>query len=741
MNIKKIIEDMTIDEKILFLQAKDNWTLNGIERLGISPVIVHDGPSGLNWREAGGTTALPVESILSASWNCDLIEELGYMVAEECQEFNTSILLGPGVNAKRSPLGGRNFEYYSEDPYLSGKLGAAFIRGVQSGGIGTSLKHYVANDQETKRFTMNAVVDERTLAEISLKPFEICIREGRPWTVMGAYNQLNGEFCCQNSYLLNEKLRKEFEFDGVMLTDWGACVDKVLSHKNGLDLETGSYERADELKKAVEKGDISEKEIDAHVERVLELFQKIYKGKKEVNVDWEEHYEKSVSAAEESIVLLKNDGDILPLNNGCKIAFVGDFAVHPRIGGGGSSGVVPRKAECCFECAKDMGTVAFAQGYEPTSVLTNHELLNEAVNVAEKSDTVVVFMGTTELQESEGSDRTSIFFPQNQVTLLQEIAKVNENVVVVNASGSAMDFRDVLPYCKALLHTGLSGSGGGRATANILFGKTNPSGKLTETFPVCIEHTPAYPSYPGKTENTVYGEGIYSGYRYYDKKKLPVQFPFGYGLSYTTFSYDNLRLSDDSICENDEVTVFVDIMNTGSMKGKEVVQFYVTDVEACLDRPEKELKAFAKVELKPGEKKTVSIKLKKDAFAYYIPHLHRFEVESGEFIISAASSSRDIHLEKKIEVRSDAKIKLPLTEYDTISEYLEDDTYGPVTKKILDSFGITELNPAFPIVKGILAKDIGGFLSYFNVDKADGIEIKNGLLNNREPEILSKYSH
>ncbi len=738
MNIDSIVQELTVDEKVMLLQAKDSWNLNGVERFGIPSIAIHDGPSGLNWREAGPTTALPVESVLSASWDTELLEKLGKLVAEECHAFKVGVVLGPGLNAKRSPLGGRNFEYYSEDPYLSGKLGAAFVKGVQSEGIGTSLKHYVANDQETRRFSMNAIVDERTLAEISLKPFEICIKESDPWTIMGAYNQLNGEFCCQNEYLLEEKLRKEFQYDGVALTDWGACVDKVRSHKNGLDLETGSYERAQELKAAIENGEIEEEVINTHVKRVLALLCKIMQGRKEAQVDWEAHYQESVNAAEASIVLLKNEDSILPLQKNKKIAFIGDFAVHPRVGGGGSSGVLPRKVENCYDCSKSEAIVRYAQGYDPTTTEPNAELEEEAVLAARGSDIAVVFMGTTELQESEGSDRENILFPDNQLALLHKVAKENKQVVVVNASGSAMDFREVLPYCKGLLHIGLCGSGGGRATANILFGLVNPSGKLTETFPIRIEHTPAYPAYPGYGNDNTYGEGIYTGYRYYDTKKLPVQFPFGFGLSYTTFAYDNMRLSADSINQNESVTVSVDVTNTGNAFGKEVVQFYVTDVESYIDRPAKELKAFAKVALNPGETKTVSVELDQEAFACYIPHLSRFAVETGRFIISAAASSEDVRLQKELMVYSDTVIRLPLTENDPLGDFWDDHQYGDVTKRIFETFDITESSPAYPIARGILAKDIAGFLQYFHVSKEEGQYIKDCLLRNEMPEISDR---
>lgn len=735
MGKNEILKEMTLEEKVYLLQAKDDWHLNGVPRLGIPEICLTDGPSGVrlsinNMTETLPSTTLPTESILSASWDTQLLEKLGEMLAEECHGYGVGILLGPGVNAKRSPLAGRNFEYYSEDPYLSGKLAAALITGVQKKGVGTSLKHYVGNDQETRRFTMDADVDERTLRELLLLPFEIAVREARPWTIMAAYPKLRGEHLCENAYLLKDVLREEYGYEGVVLSDWGAVVNKVASHKNGLDLETGSYERVQELLDAVHSGEISEETLDCHVERVLDLIEKVQMGEEQVDVDWDAHHALARQAAAESMVLLKNEDQILPLREESRIAVIGSFAKNPRFGGGGSSGTVPHQLDVPFDCISALSDAVYAPGY--SGEVPDEQLIREACDAADGKDAVVVFIGTTDVTESEGSDRKDMCLSASQIALVEALAEINPNLILCNASGAPVDLRRLSKLAKAILQLGLSGEGGGFAAADILFGRINPSGKLTETYPLCLEHTPAYPYFPGYDDHVVYHEGIFQGYRYYDTKKISVLYPFGFGLSYTAYEYSNLRFSTERLTNGDTLTVSVDVTNIGDRAGSEIVQFYVTDPISYLVRPAKELKGFARVTLEPGETKTATVVLDERAFAYYVPHLKRYAVESGTFSVLVGASSADIRLKGEIMFESADEVRLPLGMYNTLGEFYEDDRYCEVTRQIFDKLQITEENPIFPIISGILLKHLPVFLRFLNVSQEIGEEMQRQILQSEE---------
>lgn len=721
MDIEKILQELTTEEKATLMQAKNNWSLNGIARLGIPSIVLTDGPNGVRLMAEDGrgtlpSTAIPTESILSASWDTAFIKELGKMMAEECRHYGIGILLGPGVNAKRSPLGGRNFEYYSEDPYLSGKLAAAIIEGIQAEGIGTSLKHFVANDQETRRFTMDADIDERTLREICLRPFEIAVKEAQPWTVMGAYPKLRGTHLCENVYALEEILRGEYGFEGTILSDWGATVNKTEAHKNGLDLETGSFARKQELMDAIEDGTISMETVDIHVRRILALIDKVAVGISDFRMTeaaWEEHHELAREAARRCAVLLKNDDQILPLQTGAKIAVVGKFAKEPHFKGGGSSGTNPQKLDNAYTCMLRYCAADYAPGYETEK--TNGALLEEACRNAAGKDAVVVFVGTTDFTESEGADRKDMLLPESHIALVQAVAQINPNVIVVNASGAPVELRQIEKEAKAILHIGLAGEGGGTAVADLLFGVANPSGKLTETFPIRLEHTPAYPFFPGTDEHVIYHEELFSGYRYYDKKKLPVQYPFGHGLSYTTFSYGNLRCEKDCLKNGERLTISLDVTNTGDRFGDEVVQIYVSDEHAYLIRPEKELKGFARVSLEAGETKTVQIELDDHAFSYYVPHLGRYVEEAGDFLILVGASSSDIRLVERVHLESLDDVRLPFTKYNSMGEFYRDSRYAEVTKEAYALFGITEDSMLFPIIDGIMLKDLHLFLSFLQI--------------------------
>ncbi len=731
-DVEEVMQQMTMEEKVYLLQAKDDWHLNGVERLGVPSVMLTDGPNGVRImvtpnEEPVLTTSMPVESLLSSSWDTELEEKVGESMGRECRRFGVNILLGPGANAKRSPLGGRNFEYFSEDPYLSGKMAAAMIRGVQSQGVGTSLKHYVANDQETRRFSMNANVDERTLHEICLKPFQIAIQEGNPTTIMGAYPRVQGTYACENKYMLEDVLRDSYGYEGVVLSDWGACVDKVASVRNGLDLETGSYERQDQLLTAIESGEISMDVIDTHVKRVLELIRKVTADAATVPFDWDQQHAMVVKAAGESMVLLKNNQNVLPLDRGKKIAVIGNLAKNPHFAGAGSSTTMPHQLDIPLEYIGKYSNVTYADGY--IGVDAEEGLIREAVETARNADTLLVFVGTLASMDSEGSDRADIKLPDSQTALLQKLSELDKTIVLINSSGSAMDLSYADSVSDAVLYAGLGGEGVGAAIADILFGTVNPSGKLTETFPLCIEHTPAYPFYPGDEDEVYYKEEIFNGYRYYDTKKMPVLYPFGYGLSYTTFAYSNLKLSEAKINKDDELTVTVEVTNTGSLSGAEVVELYVSDKKSYLMRPEKELKEFSKIFLNPGETRQISFALNKDAFAYYVPHLHRYAVESGIFEIMIGASSRDIRLSECVEVISDDEVRKPLTGGNIMQEFYEDDRYTGKVKAVLDILHTTEDNPLFPVIMGIRLVQFPRFLKYLHISDEAAEQMVNMILN------------
>lgn len=698
MNIDKILSELTLEEKVSLLCGKDAWHLNGVDRLNIPEILITDGPhglrlsDGLDHSKTQPATALPVESGIAATWNEKLIEQAAAAVGQECQHYGVSVLLGPGVNGKRSPLGGRNFEYYSEDPYLSGKIASAFVRGVQSEGVGACIKHFAGNEQETRRFRINSVIDERTFHEIYLAPFEMAIREANPWTMMGAYNKVNGPHACESNVLLEDLLRKTYGYEGLIMSDWSAVVNKVASIKNGLDLEMpGPQERDAEVIEAVRTGMLEEKTVDLHVRRVLELIKKSVENKKAVEVNWNKHHALAVKLAEESMVLLKNDG-ILPLDSSQSLGVIGSFATHPRFQGGGSSHMNPQQLDIPLDCIKQHVEVQYAKGYE--AEYTNESLLAEVKRVAERSEKLVIFTGTTEKLESEGFDRADMKIPPDHLKVIQTAAEINNNIVVVLNCGSSVETLELESASKAIVMAWLPGEGGGKAIANILFGQANPSGKLTETFPVCLENNPSYGYFPGDKWDVVYSEGILTGYRYYDTRKLNVQYPFGHGLSYTLFAYSDLEVD----LENRSVRVKV--KNTGGIPGQEVVQVYIKDVESYAFRPEKELKGFAKVHLEAGEEKVVTVQLDQRAFAYYLTHLGRFAVESGKFEVLVGSSSRDIHVRTIIEVQGEVVREHPTMD-DTLNDWLEDFRTEQKAHDLLEMMQIDEYSQYYGIMVGM----------------------------------------
>ncbi|MFO7294399.1 MAG: glycoside hydrolase family 3 C-terminal domain-containing protein [Clostridia bacterium] len=700
-DIKKLISQMTLEEKASLCSGLDLWHLKGVERLGIPSIMVSDGPHGLRKQNAEHielktsvpATCFPTAVGLASSWNRELVEKVGAAIGEECQAEGVSVLLGPGANIKRSPLCGRNFEYFSEDPYLSSEMAASHIKGVQSQGVGTSLKHFAANNQEHRRMSVDAVIDERTLREIYLASFEGAVKKGKPWTVMCSYNRVNGEYASENKYLLTDILRDEWGFDGVVVSDWGAVNERVKALEAGLDLEMPSSFgiRDQQIVQAVKEGKLSEEVLDRAVERILNLIFKAVDGRKEnATYDKEAHHQLAREVARECMVLLKNEDKILPLKRQGTIAVIGEFARKPRYQGGGSSHVNPTKLDDIYEEIKKSAgnsvNVLYAKGYSLDKDEVDEGLLEEAKQVAMNADVAVIFAGLPEHYESEGYDRQHMRMPESHCALIEGVAEVQPNVVVVLSNGSPVEM-PWIDKVKGLLEAYLGGQALGGAIADLLFGDANPSGRLAETFPKKLSDNPSYLNFPGEGDRVEYREGIFVGYRYYDKKGIEPLFPFGYGLSYTTFEYSDLNISKKEILDTETVTVSVKVKNTGDRAGKEVVQLYVRDVESSVIRPEKELKGFEKVELQPGEEKVVTFELDKRAFAYYNVDIKDWHVESGEFEIMIGKSSRDIVLKDRIFVRSTVAVKKPVHRNTLVGELLLDPVLAPVFKEFLTKAG------------------------------------------------------
>lgn len=694
-DVKGIIREMTLEEKAGMCSGKDFWHLKGVERLGIPEVMVSDGPHGLRKQAAEAdhlglnesikAVCFPTACATACSFDRDLLEEMGERIGDECQAEDLSVILGPAVNIKRSPLCGRNFEYFSEDPYLASQMAAAHIKGVQSKNVGTSIKHFAANNQEHRRMSCSSEVDERTLREIYLAAFETAIKEAKPDTVMCSYNRINGEFASENHWLLTEVLRDEWGFDGYVMSDWGAVNDRVKGLKAGLELEMpasgGTTDK--EIVEAVKNGELDEAVLDRAVERILNIVFKFADNRQEGKFDKEEDHKLAAKIEAESMVLLKNEG-VLPLpTQGKKIAFIGKFAEAPRFQGGGSSHINSFKITGALEAVKEVAQVTYAQGYDIKEDVIDQDMLNQAVETAKEADVAVIFAGLPDAFESEGYDRSHMRMPQCQNTLISEIAKVQENVVVVLHNGSPVE----MPWAdevKGILEAYLGGQAVGQAEVDVLFGKANPCGKLAETIPYKLADNPSYLNFPGDGQTVAYKEGVFVGYRYYDTKEMPVRYPFGYGLSYTTFEYSDLQLSADKIKDTDTLKVTLKVKNTGDRAGKEIVQLYVADKTGAASRPVKELKNFVKVELQPQEEKTVEMELDKRSFAWYNTQIHDWYAASGEYEILAAASSRDIRLKKTVYVESTIELPIHVHMNTTIGELLE----NPRTKAVIE--GMTD---------------------------------------------------
>ena len=666
---KDLISQMTLKEKASLCSGKDFWHLKSIERLGLPEIMVCDGPHGLRKQNAENkkvgignsypATCFPTAVTTACSWDRDLIYKMGQALAEECLQHGVSVLLGPGVNMKRSPLCGRNFEYFSEDPELAGEMGAAFIAGVQSKGIGTSLKHFAGNSQEMKRMTSNSIIDERALREIYLRAFEKAVKKSQPWTVMNAYNLLNGTYCSENDWLQNKVLRDEWGFKGAVVSDWGAVNDRVAGLNAGNDLEMPSSGGVNDAKivEAVKCGVIDETTLDERVDKLIDIILKGVANKKPgYKFDVKAHNLLSRQIAEQSMVLLKNDGNILPLKRveGEYVAVIGAFADNPRYQGAGSSIINPTMIDSGRRAFNNSPiSVKFADGYDRSGKRKNEDAyITEACNLAKNASKAVVFIGLTDDYESEGFDRSTMKLPDGHNRLVEAVSRVNDNVIVVLEGGSPVE----MPWAddvKAILNAYLGGQSVAPAIVDVLTGKANPCGKLAETYPICLKDTPTSFRYPDSKEDVQYRESIFIGYRYYDKVERNVRFPFGFGLSYTSFEYSDIKLKKKNLTKGEGAKVTFTIKNTGDVAGSEIAQVYVAKPESKIFRAPKELKGFVKIHLEPGEEKKVTVELDDRAFAFWNTATEDWCVESGEYKILVGASSRDIRLEAAAKMKSE----------------------------------------------------------------------------------------
>lgn len=661
-NAELLLKKLTLEEKCALLSGAETFKTRGMPEHGIPQIWLSDGPHGLR-KQAGESdhlglnpsvpaTCFPTASAVANSWDAALGEEIGAALGEEAAAQEVSVVLGPGLNMKRNPLCGRSFEYFSEDPYLAGKLAAGYIRGIQSKGVAACPKHFAVNSQETRRMASDSIVDERTLREIYLTGFEIAVKEGHPRSIMSSYNLVNGTYANENKHLLMEILRGEWGFDGAVITDWGGSNDHALGVKNGstLEMPAPGGDSVRELLAAVESGKISESDIDA---RLLELLPLVFDTKAALDAaprefDAAAHHALARRAAAESLVLLKNEGALLPLAAGTKVAVIGDFAKNPRYQGAGSSMVNSTQVDVLLDKLIDseLNVIGYQQGFDRHGK-PDAALQKSACELATQADTVILCMGLDEIAESEGLDRSNLRLAQNQVDLLQAVAAVNPKIVVVLYSGSVVE-TPWLDNCQALLYAALGGQAGAGAVANALTGKVNPCGKLAETWPLAYADIPSAVGFATRRKAVEYREGLYIGYRYFTTAEKAVRFPFGYGMSYTTFAYSDMAA--------DEQGVSLTVTNTGSVAGTEIVQLYVAKKSSELFRPAKELKGFARVTLAPGEKQRITIMLDDKAFRFWNVKANRWEIEGGEYELLVGASVEDIRLCEKISVHGTATV-------------------------------------------------------------------------------------
>jgi beta-glucosidase len=687
LDIDALLRDLTLAEKASLTSGSAFWYTAPVERLGIPRVMVSDGPHGLRAQPGEGdhvglggslpATCFPTASAVASSWNPELLRRIGEALAQEARACHLSVILGPGINMKRSPLCGRNFEYFSEDPHLAGELGVGIVDGIQSRGVGTSVKHYAANNQETDRLRVDAQVDERTLREIYLPAFERIVTACRPWTVMCSYNKVNGLSASENPWLLTTVLREEWGYQGLVVSDWGAVYHRVPALQAGTDLEMPPDlpRSPQQVVAAVRSGELDEQVLDERVRTVLEL---VDKGMGVLGLDEDfdadAHHGLARAAAAESVVLLKNEGGVLPLASTTRIAVIGEFARTPRFQGAGSSQVNPTRVENALdELTAAFDQVTFAAGYGIGHTGDDDRLRTEAVELAAAADAAVVLIGLPAADESEGFDRTHMALPANQIATVAAVAAANPSVVVVLVNGSTVELGEVTPHARALVEAWLGGQAAGGAVADVLSGAVNPSGRLAETVPHRLEDNSSYLNFPGDSQVVRYGEGLFIGYRGYDATRTDVAFPFGYGLSYTTFALSDLTVALSGSAGEGTLAaeVTVTVANTGAVAGAEVVQVYVRDVEASVARPVRELRGFAKVALEPGESRRVTIALGQRAFSFWSLVHGAWVVESGEFAIEVGHHSRDLPLTRTVRVEAPS-IAAPLTVDSTLHEWMAD---------------------------------------------------------------------
>ena len=653
-----IIKQMTLEEKCYLFSGKDFWQTRSLERLGVPNMTLSDGPHGIRKQAGEGdqlgltpslpATCYPTAATVANSWDPALGEEIGAHLGAEAASQGVGVVLGPGLNVKRSPFCGRNFEYFSEDPYLAGKMAASYIRGIQKNGVSACPKHFAANSQELRRMASDSVMDERTLREIYLTGFEIAVKEGHAKSIMSSYNRINGTYANENGHLLQEILRDEWGFDGFVVSDWGGSNDHVEGVRAGshLEMPTTGGDSDPELIDAVKAGRLSEELLDRRVDELLDVILSVTRAVKPLEgkpFDIDAHHAMAARASEQSIVLLKNEGNILPLKKGVKVAVIGEFAQKARYQGAGSSVVNPTKLDHAMDVIKnfDLDVVGFEPGY-PRSGKGDPAMRAQAVELAKKADVVLLYIGLDEISEAEGLDRSHMRLAQSQVELIEAVAEANPNVVAVMSAGSAVEM-PWLPKVKALVHGYLCGQAGAASVLKAIVGQVNPSGKLAESYPVRYEDVSSAPYFPAKERTAEYREGLFVGYRYFQSANVPVLFPFGFGLSYTSFEYSDLTVTDK------EATFT--LKNTGSMDGAEVAQLYVSKPNGEVFRPARELKGFAKVFLKAGESKKVTIPLDDKAFRYFNVDTNKFEVEGGEYQILIGASCADIKLSGAVSVQ------------------------------------------------------------------------------------------
>lgn len=739
-DIKKIISEMTLEEKAGMCSGEDFWHLKKVERLGIPAVMVSDGPHGLRKQpdeadhlgigESIVAVCFPAACATASSFDTELMNEMGKTLGEECQAEDLSVLLGPAVNIKRSPLCGRNFEYLSEDPYLAGKMAASYINGVQSWDVGTSIKHYAANNQEYNRMSCSSNLSERTFREIYLPAFETAVKEAQPKTVMCSYNKINGTYASENRHLLTEILRDEWGFEGYVMTDWGAVADRVKGIVAGLDLEmpgSGGFNDA-KIVAAVKEGSLDEALLDKAVENILKVvFSYVDHRHPEAVFDRDADHGKATNIETECAVLLENNG-VLPLKAGMKVAYIGEYAQKPRYQGGGSSHINASRVSSALDSAKEKGRdVAYVKGFPADRDEEDAGELAAAVQAAKEAEAAVIFAGLPDVIESEGYDRKDMKLPACQNRMIEEVAKVQPNTIVVLHNGSPIE----APWAgqvAAVLEMYLGGQGVGEAADRLLYGEANPSGHLAETFPLRLEDNPSYLNFPGDGANVNYAEGVYVGYRYYDAKKMPVRWAFGHGLSYTTFAYSNLKMPEGALGDTGSVKVSVDVKNTGSVEGKEAVQLYVSDRNGTAGRPVKELKGFAKVGLEPGETKTVEFTLTARDLSFYHEGLGDWYAPAGTYGILIGGASDRIAVEGELLFRTEKLPPLYVDGATTLGELLA----HPVTAPMME-----------PVVKGMQEK-MGGMQGEDAEKTADalgtGAEMMEAMMKGMPLKSLSSFA-